>query len=83
MTVQLVTRVPDEVVATIDELVREGVFDSRSDAVRAGLAAVIERRRRLVVGQAIAEGYRRFPQLEDDLSWSDAASAAMIGEEPW
>lgn len=83
MTVQLVSRVPDEVVAAVDELVREGVFDSRSDAVRAGLAAVVEHRRRLVLGHAIVEGYRRVPQLEDDLSWSDAASAAMIGEEPW
>lgn len=83
MTVQLVIRVPDDVVAAVDDLVREGVFDSRSDVVRAGLAAVIEHRRRVAVGQAIADGYRRVPQSEDDLSWSDAASAAMIGEEPW
>lgn len=83
MTVQLVTRVPDQVVAAIDDLVRDGVFDSRSDAVRAGLAAVIDRRRRQAVGQAIADGYRRVPQVDDELSWSDAASAAMIGEEPW
>ncbi len=83
MTVQIVTRIPADVVGAIDELVREGVFDSRSDAVRAGLAAVIERRRRAAVGQAIADGYRRVPQREDDLSWADAASAAMIAEEPW
>ena len=83
MTVQLVTRVPDEVVAAIDDLVREGVFDSRSDAVRAGLSTVIDRRRRVAVGRAIAEGYRHLPQVDDDLRWSDAASAAMIAEEPW
>ena len=83
MTVQLVTRVPDEVAEAVDELVRAGVFDSRSGAVRAGLHAVIERRRRLAVGEAIAEGYRRVPQDADDIAWSDAATAAMIGEEPW
>ena len=83
MTVQLVARVPDDVIAAIDDLVQEGVFDSRSDAVRAGLVAVIDRRRRLAVGEAIAEGYRRVPQSDDDLAWSDAASAAMIAEEPW
>lgn len=83
MTVQLVTRVPDDVAAAIDDLVREGVFDSRSDAVRTGLAAVIDRRRRVAIGQAIADGYRRVPQVDDELSWSDAASAAMIREEPW
>jgi Arc/MetJ-type ribon-helix-helix transcriptional regulator len=83
MTVQLVTRVPDDVAATIDELVRDGVFDSRSDAVRSGLAAVIDHRRRLKVGLAIVAGYRLVPQDGDDLRWSDAASAAMIAEEPW
>lgn len=83
MTVQLVARVPDDVVAAIDELVRAGVFDSRSDAVRAGLTEVIDHRRRAAVGRAIADGYRRIPQADDDLRWSDAASAAMIAEEPW
>ena len=80
---QLVIRVPDDVAAAVDDLVREGVFESRSDAVRAGLAGVIEHRRRIAVGEAIADGYRRIPQDADDLSWSDAASAAMIAEEPW
>ena len=83
MTVQLVTRVPDDVVAAIDDLVRGGVFESRSEAVRVGLADMIERRRRVALGQAIADGYRRVPQAGDDLTWSDAASAAMIAEESW
>jgi Arc/MetJ-type ribon-helix-helix transcriptional regulator len=83
MTIQLVTRVPDDVVAAIDELVREGIFESRSEAVRAGLADMMERRRRVAQGRAITDGYRRVPQVGDDLAWSDAASAAMIAEEPW
>jgi Arc/MetJ-type ribon-helix-helix transcriptional regulator len=83
MTVQLVTRVPDDLAAAIDELVREGVFESRSEAVRAGLGAMIDRRQRAAVGRAITDGYRRLPQAGDDLAWSDAASAAMIAEESW
>jgi Arc/MetJ-type ribon-helix-helix transcriptional regulator len=83
MTVQLVTRVPDDVAAAIDDLVREGVFESRSEAVRLGLADMLEGRRRVAVGRAIADGYRRRPQRDDDLTWSDAASAAMIAEESW
>lgn len=79
MTVQLVARVPDDVVA-IDDLFRAGVFDSRSDAVRVGLTAVIDYRSRAAVGPAIADGYRRMPQADDDPTWSDAASAAMIAE---
>lgn len=80
---QLVTRVPDEIAKAVDDLVEARVFGSRSDAVRAGLDSVIERERRAAVGRAIAEGYERIPQAEDDLAWSDAATAAMIAEEPW
>ncbi len=83
MTVQLVTRVPDDVVEVIDDLVRAGVFASRSDAVRAGLGAIVDRRRRDAVGQAIVDGYRRVPPSDDDAPWSDSATAAMIAEEPW
>lgn len=83
MTVQLVTRVPDAIAEAVDGLVEAGVFGSRSDAVRAGLETVVERERRAAIGQAIADGYRRIPQDEDDLGWSDASSAAMIAEEPW
>lgn len=83
MTVQLVTRVPEALASEIDELVREGVYDSRSHAVRAGLEGVIDRRRRAGIGHAIVAGYRRVPQAADDLVWPDAASAAMIAQEPW
>lgn len=80
---QLVVRVPDEVVAAVDRLVRKGLFASRSDVARAGLETIIERERRAGVGRAIVAGYERIPQDADDLEWSDAASAAMIAEEPW
>jgi Arc/MetJ-type ribon-helix-helix transcriptional regulator len=83
MTVQLVTRVPDAVAQAIDGLVRDGVFASRSDVVRAGLQAVVEAERRQAIGRAIADGYRRVPQDDDDLEWSDAATVSMIAEEPW
>ncbi len=80
---QLVTRVPDSVAEALDDLVERGVFASRSDAVRAGLEAVVERERRDAIGRAIVDGYRRIPQDADDLVWSDAATSAMIADEPW
>lgn len=83
MAVQLVTRVPDGLANAVDGLVREGTFASRSDAVRAGLEILVERERREAVGRAIVDGYRRIPQNGDDLEWSDAATSAMIAEEPW
>jgi Arc/MetJ-type ribon-helix-helix transcriptional regulator len=83
MAVQLVTRVSDALADAVDGLVQAGVFSSRSEAVRAGLENVLERERRAATGRAIVEGYRRIPQGDDDLAWSDAATSAMIAEEPW
>lgn len=83
MTVQLVTRVPDAIAEAVDRLVEKGVFASRSDAVRAGLAAVVDREKRDAMGRAIVAGYQRIPQDADDPACSDAATSAMIAEEPW
>lgn len=80
---QLVTRVPDSVAEAVDHLVEKGVFASRSDAVRAGLETIVDRERRDAIGRAIVDGYRRIPQHADDLAWPDAATSAMIAEEPW
>jgi Arc/MetJ-type ribon-helix-helix transcriptional regulator len=80
---QLVTRVPDQLIAAVDQLIDEGVFSNRSDAVRAGLGALVEQRRRAAIGESIVDGYTRVPQADDDIGFSEEASAAMIAEEPW
>lgn len=80
---QLVTRLDERLVADVDRLVEAGVVASRSDAVRRGLVELIERERRSAVGAAIAEGYRRRPQTDDEVGWADAATAQMIAEEAW
>jgi len=81
--VQFVVRVPESLVASVDALVSDRRFASRSEVVRAGLEALIERERRGAIGSAIVAGYERQPQDGDDLEWPDAATAAMIAEEPW
>lgn len=83
MATQLVTRVPDDLLAAIDSLVGEGIFASRSEAVRAGLTAIADRERRRAIGAAVREGYRRVPQSTEESGWSDAATVAMIADEPW
>ena len=81
---QVVARLNDDLVAAVDELVSEGIFESRSDAVRrARWNFVVDRQRRKRIGDAIVEGYRRIPQTEDEIAWADAATIEMIEEEPW
>lgn len=80
---QLVTRVSDELLASVDDLVARRVVGSRSEAVRIGLRAVLDRDRRHAVASAIIDGYRRRPQSAEEVGWPDEASASMIAEEPW
>jgi len=80
---QLVTRVDDELVRQVDQLVENGAVKSRSDAVRRGLRAVVDTERRRSVAASIVDGYRRRPQAEDEAGWSEDMARSMIAEEPW
>lgn len=80
---QLVTRVDDRLAALVDELVGQGLVESRSDAVRRGLAMLVDHHRRQGVAQAIVCGYLDLPQTEEEVGWADRASVQMIADEPW
>jgi Arc/MetJ-type ribon-helix-helix transcriptional regulator len=80
---QLVTRVDDRLLADVDALVSEGVAATRSDAVRLGLEALVDRYRRAQTGRAIIDGYRRHPQYGEEEAGLDDATRALIEEEPW
>ena len=80
---QLVTRVDDELLESVDELVARGDVASRSEAVRAGLRRLVDETRRRRIGQSIVDGYLALPQTDTEGGWSDEATIAMIAEEPW
>ncbi len=83
---QVVARVPEALAADVDRLVSDGVFESRSDAVREALAQLIDRHRRAEIGRRIVEGYLRMPQTDEEfeeMGVTDADTLAMIEEEPW
>jgi Arc/MetJ-type ribon-helix-helix transcriptional regulator len=80
---QLVTRIDEGLADDIDRLIAEGVVESRSDAVRKGLHALIEQTRRRRTAEAIIAGYMDQPQTDDDVPWADRATVQMIADEPW
>lgn len=80
---QLVTRVDDELAASIDELVAAGVVGSRSEAVRLALRRLVDAVRRERIGAQIVEGYLSRPQTDSEVGWADDATIQMIAEEPW
>jgi Arc/MetJ-type ribon-helix-helix transcriptional regulator len=80
---QLVTRISDDLLAEVDELVAGGVVESRSEAVRLGLRGIVDAHRRRRIGDAIVAGYQAQPQTASEVGWADEATVAMITEEPW
>jgi Arc/MetJ-type ribon-helix-helix transcriptional regulator len=80
---QLVTRVDDSLLADVDALVSDGVAATRSDAVRLGLEALVDRHRRQQTATVIVEAYRRRPQDDEELAGLDEATRALVEEEPW
>lgn len=83
MSIQIAVRLPTELVDELDALVRGGRFDTRADAVRSALATLVDGERRRRVGEAIADGYRRVPQTDEELGAATGAAIRSIHEEPW
>jgi len=80
---QFVTRIDERLAEAVDELVSAGVVSSRSEAVRLGLAELVDRYRRNRVGRQIADAYLRIPQGDREIGWADEATRRMIADEPW
>lgn len=80
---QFVTRTDDELAAAVDELIAQGLVDSRSAAVRKGLRMLIDQTRRAETAASIVGGYRVHPQTAEEVGWADEATIRMITEESW
>ena len=80
---QLVTRIDEQLASDVDDLVRDGVVTSRSEAVRLGLEQLIDHHKRQRVGKQITEAYRRSPQTCEETAGLDEATRALVVEEPW
>lgn len=80
---QLVARVDDSLMSTVDDLVAAGVVSSRSEAIRIGLQTLVDEHRKRAVGERIASAYRERPQTNEELRGLDESTKALIEEEPW
>jgi Arc/MetJ-type ribon-helix-helix transcriptional regulator len=83
MTTPVPTRFNDEELKLIDQLVAEGLGDSRSAVIRRGVLHLADSVRRARLGAAIAESYRRHPQTREDDELAMASAIALTEAEPW
>ncbi len=83
MTVQIAVKLPDELLARLDELVRSGHFPSRSGGIRRALEVLLSAEGRRRIDAAFAEGFRRVPDDGPELAEATRLAVEAIEEEPW
>lgn len=83
MSIQIAIRIPDALAQQLEGLVVSGRFDTKADAVRAALEALVDAERRADVGRRIVEGYRKVPQEDVEVAAAAEAASRSIDEEPW
>jgi Arc/MetJ-type ribon-helix-helix transcriptional regulator len=82
-TRQIAVRLPLEQLHVIDDLVARGVFDSRADAVRAGIDAIHQADQRRQIDDAVINGYRHVPPTAPEQAAALASLRDAIADEPW
>jgi len=83
MSEQIAVRIPDQLARELDLAVASGGYSSRAEAVRLAITSLVDTERRRRVGAAIAEGYRRQPQSDEDVAVAERLAIASIEDEPW
>lgn len=80
---QIAVKLPDGLVRELDELVAQGLFASRSSAVRRAVEHIVSGQRRDAIEEAYANGYRRVPESESELAEARRLATQAIDDEPW
>lgn len=80
---QIAARLDSATIEFLDHLVADGRFESRAAAVRFALDRFRDVEERRATGQAIAEGYRRVPQADQDVDVAEANLRRLVAEESW
>lgn len=83
MTSQIAVKLPDELLAAVDRLVRTDRFASRSDVVRAGLQIVVDATAVATIDHAFAAGFERLPDSDAEVRGATALAVESILDEPW
>jgi Arc/MetJ-type ribon-helix-helix transcriptional regulator len=82
MSKMITVRMSEDRVRAIDEIVASGRASRAAVIVEAidRLVADLERER---IDREIVEGYRRVPETDEELAWSEWSTIESIREEPW
>jgi hypothetical protein len=80
MTIQVQVRLTESELRVLDDL---AALSTRSDVLRAGLAALARERERERVNQAYVVEYQRVPNTDDEMRIAEANLAALLDGDDW
>lgn len=80
---QIAVKLPEGLVRELDELVAQGLFPTRSSAVRRAVEMIVSGQRRDAIEEAYAKGYRQAPESEGELAEATRLATQAIDDEPW
>lgn len=80
---QIAVKLPDGLVRELDELVAQGLFSSRSSAVRRAVEIIVSGQQRQALDEAYVNGYRQVPESESELAEAKRLATQTIADEPW
>ncbi len=83
VTQQVAVRLPEPLLASLDELVASGAYESRAAVVRAGIEAIARLERERRIDRAIVDGYTRLPPTEAENRAAIVSLSEAIHDEPW
>ncbi|MGH2879487.1 MAG: ribbon-helix-helix domain-containing protein [Solirubrobacteraceae bacterium] len=83
MTVQVAVKLPEGLAGELDKLVQSGDFESRSQALRAGLETIIVEREREQLRVRYRDAMTRHPETPQEMAEATLLAREAIDEEPW
>lgn len=82
-THQVAVRLSAPLLASLDDLVASGAYESRAAVVRAGVEAIARLEQQRRIDRAIIDGYTRLPPTEaEDRAAVDSLRQSIL-DEPW
>jgi len=82
-TEQIAVRLPEPLLADLDQLVKSGAYESRAAAVRAGIEAIMKLELQRRTDRAVVDGYTRHPLTETENQAALASLREAILDVPW
>lgn len=83
MTVQIAVKLPDDLVASLDRLVEEGVLPNRSVGIRRAVEQLLEAEARRRIDASFTAGFSRCPDDGAELAEATRLAIDAIEDEPW